>query len=76
MLWLMKFYATGYVTAFIAVYANQCLKFHLHDVGVDSGDTIQVPKAGNQGERGVRPGNLYIKLKVRRNVPELFFVLV
>lgn len=31
--------------------------------GVDSGDTIHVPKAGNQGGR-VHPGNLYIKLKV------------
>ncbi|GAB2271371.1 hypothetical protein Dimus_006211 [Dionaea muscipula] len=32
--------------------------------GVDSGDTIRVPKAGNAGGRGIQPGNLYIKLKV------------
>ncbi|CAA6673168.1 unnamed protein product [Spirodela intermedia] len=31
--------------------------------GVDSGDTIRVPKAGNSGQRGVQPGNLFIKLK-------------
>lgn len=35
--------------------------------GVDSGDTIQVSKAGNQGGNGVRPGNLYIKLQVERD---------
>lgn len=33
-------------------------------IGVDSGDTIRVPKAGNSGRRGVQPGNLFIKLKV------------
>ncbi|XP_052201656.1 chaperone protein dnaJ 1, mitochondrial isoform X2 [Diospyros lotus] len=32
--------------------------------GVDSGDTIRVPKAGNAGRRGTPPGNLHIKLKV------------
>ncbi|RVW17805.1 Chaperone protein dnaJ 1, mitochondrial [Vitis vinifera] len=33
--------------------------------GVDSGDTIHVPKVGNAGGRGVEPGNLYIKLKAQ-----------
>lgn len=33
-------------------------------VGVESGDTIRVPDAGNAGARGSRPGNLFIKLKV------------
>uniref|UniRef100_A0A5B6Z222 Chaperone protein dnaJ 1, mitochondrial n=1 Tax=Davidia involucrata TaxID=16924 RepID=A0A5B6Z222_DAVIN len=32
--------------------------------GVDYGDTIRVPKAGNAGGRGIQPGSLYIKLKV------------
>ncbi|GMH31377.1 hypothetical protein Nepgr_033220 [Nepenthes gracilis] len=32
--------------------------------GVDSGDTIRVPKAGNSGGRGMQSGNLYIKIKV------------
>ncbi|PIN13070.1 Molecular chaperone (DnaJ superfamily) [Handroanthus impetiginosus] len=32
--------------------------------GVDSGDTIHVPKAGNSGGWGRSPGNLFIKLKV------------
>ncbi|KAH9626497.1 hypothetical protein KSS87_020199 [Heliosperma pusillum] len=32
--------------------------------GVDSGDTITVPKAGNSGGLGAQPGNLYIRLKV------------
>ncbi|GAA0142256.1 chaperone [Lithospermum erythrorhizon] len=32
--------------------------------GVDSGDTIRVPKAGNAGGRGKLPGNLYINIKV------------
>ncbi|KAL5777306.1 hypothetical protein ACOSP7_010232 [Xanthoceras sorbifolium] len=32
--------------------------------GVESGDTIRVPEAGNAGGRGSQPGNLYIKLKV------------
>ncbi|KAL2504283.1 Chaperone protein dnaJ 1 [Abeliophyllum distichum] len=32
--------------------------------GVDSGDIIRVPKAGNTGGRGMHPGNLIIKLKV------------
>ncbi|XP_040366099.1 chaperone protein dnaJ 1, mitochondrial isoform X7 [Rosa chinensis] len=32
--------------------------------GVDSGDTIRVPEAGNSGPRGSQPGWLYIKLKV------------
>ncbi|XP_020576182.1 chaperone protein dnaJ 1, mitochondrial isoform X3 [Phalaenopsis equestris] len=35
--------------------------------GVDSGDTIKVPKAGSQGGRGVRPGDLLIRLQVARN---------
>ncbi|XP_042494500.1 chaperone protein dnaJ 1, mitochondrial isoform X2 [Macadamia integrifolia] len=35
--------------------------------GVDSGDTIRVPKAGNSGGRGVQPGTLYIKLKVDKD---------
>ncbi|KAJ4956485.1 hypothetical protein NE237_013268 [Protea cynaroides] len=35
--------------------------------GVDSGDTIHVPKAGNSGGRGVQPGTLYIKLKVDKD---------
>lgn len=35
--------------------------------GVDSGDTIHVPKVGNAGGRGVEPGNLYIKLKVAKD---------
>ncbi|XP_012067942.1 chaperone protein dnaJ 1, mitochondrial isoform X2 [Jatropha curcas] len=32
--------------------------------GVDSGDTIRVPEAGNTGGKGHRPGNLFIYLKV------------
>lgn len=32
--------------------------------GVDSGDTIRVPEAGNSGGRESHPGNLIIKLKV------------
>ncbi|KAL3504830.1 hypothetical protein ACH5RR_034671 [Cinchona calisaya] len=32
--------------------------------GVDTGDTIRVPKAGNAGRRGFQPGSLFIKLKV------------
>ncbi|XP_044511148.1 chaperone protein dnaJ 1, mitochondrial isoform X3 [Mangifera indica] len=32
--------------------------------GVDSGDTIRVPDAGNAAGQGSQPGNLYIKLKV------------
>ncbi|KAL9234695.1 hypothetical protein vseg_009534 [Gypsophila vaccaria] len=32
--------------------------------GVDSGDTITVPEAGNSGGVGAQPGNLYIRLKV------------
>uniref|UniRef100_A0A7C9AKH5 J domain-containing protein n=1 Tax=Opuntia streptacantha TaxID=393608 RepID=A0A7C9AKH5_OPUST len=32
--------------------------------GLDTGDTITVPKAGNYGGRGAQPGNLYIRLKV------------
>ncbi|XP_031736865.1 chaperone protein dnaJ 1, mitochondrial isoform X3 [Cucumis sativus] len=32
--------------------------------GVDSGDTIRVPEAGNSGGRDTHPGNLIIKLKV------------
>lgn len=32
--------------------------------GVDTGDTIHVPKAGNAARRGFQPGNLFIKLKV------------
>lgn len=32
--------------------------------GVDTSDTITVPKAGNYGGRGAQPGNLYIRLKV------------
>ncbi|XP_031406758.1 chaperone protein dnaJ 1, mitochondrial isoform X2 [Punica granatum] len=32
--------------------------------GVDSGDTIRVPGAGNVGTRGSQPGDLFIKLKV------------
>ncbi|XP_073275903.1 chaperone protein dnaJ 1, mitochondrial isoform X1 [Primulina huaijiensis] len=32
--------------------------------GVDSGDTVHVPKAGNAGRWGRSPSNLFIKLKV------------
>ncbi|XP_062228459.1 chaperone protein dnaJ 1, mitochondrial-like [Phragmites australis] len=32
--------------------------------GVDSGDTIHVPEAGNSGGLGAQPGSLYIKLQV------------
>lgn len=35
--------------------------------GVDSGDTVKVPKAGNQGRRGVLPGDLHIRLQVAKN---------
>ncbi|XP_077214325.1 DNAJ heat shock family protein isoform X2 [Tasmannia lanceolata] len=35
--------------------------------GIDSGDTIRVPKAGNSAGRGVHPGNLNIKLKVAKD---------
>ncbi|XP_020963672.1 chaperone protein dnaJ 1, mitochondrial isoform X2 [Arachis ipaensis] len=32
--------------------------------GVDTGDTIHVPEAGNAVKSGARPGSLYIKIKV------------
>ncbi|XP_022773110.1 chaperone protein dnaJ 1, mitochondrial-like isoform X1 [Durio zibethinus] len=32
--------------------------------GVDSGDTIRVPEAGNIRRRGSQPGNLFIRIKV------------
>ncbi|XAR62114.1 hypothetical protein NMG60_11016738 [Bertholletia excelsa] len=32
--------------------------------GMDSGDMIRVPKAGNAGRRGTQPGTLHIKLRV------------
>lgn len=32
--------------------------------GVDSGDTITIPKAGNSGGLGAISGNVYIRLKV------------
>ncbi|CAN0877303.1 Chaperone protein dnaJ 1, mitochondrial [Linum grandiflorum] len=32
--------------------------------GVDSGDTIRVPEAGNVGRQGSQPGNLFIHIKV------------
>uniref|UniRef100_A0A1D1YID0 Chaperone protein dnaJ 1, mitochondrial n=1 Tax=Anthurium amnicola TaxID=1678845 RepID=A0A1D1YID0_9ARAE len=35
--------------------------------GVNSGDIIRVPKAGNSGRRGVHTGNLLIKLKVAKD---------
>nr|CAD1826950.1 unnamed protein product [Ananas comosus var. bracteatus] len=35
--------------------------------GVDSGDTIRVPEAGNSGRHGVHPGSLYIKLQVSKD---------
>ncbi|WOK94329.1 chaperone protein dnaJ 1, mitochondrial [Canna indica] len=35
--------------------------------GVDSGDTIRVPNAGNQGGHGAHPGNLNIKLQVEKD---------
>ena len=34
-------------------------------LGVDSGDTIRVPEAGNSGGRDTHPGNLIIKLKAK-----------
>lgn len=37
----------------------------LTGLGVDSGDTIRVPEAGNSGPRGSQPGWLYIKLKAQ-----------
>ncbi|KAJ1396094.1 HSP40/DnaJ peptide-binding, partial [Sesbania bispinosa] len=33
--------------------------------GVDSGDTIHVPEAGNAAGSGGRPGSLYIKIKAK-----------
>ncbi|KAF3626319.1 putative salicylate O-methyltransferase-like [Capsicum annuum] len=42
--------------------------------GVDSGDTIRVPKAGHAGRRGMQPGSLFIKLKVHD--PHLIHVLL
>ncbi|XP_024022976.1 chaperone protein dnaJ 1, mitochondrial isoform X2 [Morus notabilis] len=35
--------------------------------GVDTGDTIRVPGAGNTGGQGSEPGCLYIKLKVAKD---------
>ncbi|KAK6938106.1 DnaJ domain [Dillenia turbinata] len=35
--------------------------------GVESGDTIRVPKAGNAGRGGALPGNLYIRIKVSKD---------
>ncbi|XP_078157310.1 DNAJ heat shock family protein isoform X1 [Carex rostrata] len=35
--------------------------------GVDSGDTIQVAEVGNNGRKGVNPGNLFIKLEVEED---------
>lgn len=45
----------------------------LLDIGVDSGDRIQVAEVGNNGRRGVNPGNLFIKLEVSYNL--LFYFL-
>lgn len=39
----------------------------MFSLGVGSGDTIRVPKAGNAGGRGIQPGNLYIMLKVAKD---------
>ncbi|KAF3792382.1 Chaperone protein dnaJ 1 [Nymphaea thermarum] len=35
--------------------------------GIDSGDTIRVPRAGNSGRRGIPSGNLIIKIKVAKD---------
>lgn len=35
--------------------------------GVDSGDTIRVPKAGNAGRGGAQTGTLHIKIKLAEN---------
>ncbi|OVA15267.1 Heat shock protein DnaJ [Macleaya cordata] len=35
--------------------------------GVETGDTVRVPNAGNNGGRGVQPGTLYIKFKVAKD---------
>ncbi|CAI9112146.1 OLC1v1012538C2 [Oldenlandia corymbosa var. corymbosa] len=32
--------------------------------GLDTGDTIRVPKSGNASKRGFQPGNLFINIKV------------
>lgn len=45
------------------VQGTKNIKFTI-PAGVESGDTIRVPDAGNAGARGSRPGNLFIKLKV------------
>lgn len=37
-------------------------------LGVDSGDTIRVPEAGNSGGRESHPGNLIIKLKAKNHL--------
>ncbi|KAI3465188.1 hypothetical protein Pfo_021851 [Paulownia fortunei] len=42
--------------------------------GVDSGDTIRVPKAGNSGGWGRSSGNLFIKLKARLFFSSLFYL--
>ncbi|KAL4555505.1 hypothetical protein LXL04_038126 [Taraxacum kok-saghyz] len=40
--------------------------FFFHELGVDSGDIISVPRAGNVGKRS-QPGTLIIKLKVAQD---------
>lgn len=37
----------------------------MNGAGVDSGDTIRIPGAGNAGGQGSQPGNLFIKLKAQ-----------
>ena len=48
---------------YLELFSYLIILFLLNGLGVDSGDTIRVPKVGNAGGRGVEPGNLYIKLK-------------
>lgn len=55
-----------------SVFSSQPNMKILLDIGVDSGDRIQVAEVGNNGRRGVNPGNLFIKLEVSYNLLFLF----
>lgn len=71
----LAYYASNYLLIYavgmrlvMAIYF-----FNLHELGVDSGDIISIPRAGKVGRRG-QPGTLIIKLKV--NISYFSYVLI
>lgn len=46
------------------------------NIGLDSGDTIDVPEAGDSGGLGVQSGNLHIKIQVRVHIHARFFLYI